>query len=955
MKKLFSTLAIAAAMLTAGCSQYTEELAGVNAGEQVTVEFTTALPAIASRVYSDGTTATTLTYAIYESGKTTVLIEGEETMSNLTATVSAQLVAGKTYDILFWAADATNTAYTLDTTAQTLSVNYDELVANNEGNDAFYHFEHGLKVNGAVAKAITLYRPFAQINLGTNDYAEAKTASLLVGKTSLKAELPATLYLNDGRVDNYEVVTLVEGDCPVVDVEDANLDKGTFPVAGYRYLGMNYVLAAKDKTTVDYTFYVYEQGSATALNPAILVASVPVQRNYRTNIYGSLLTEPAVFTVNIEHLYKDEVAGHPDYNVPFVKVMTVEEIAKAIENGARSIEVETAPEVPATIYLPAVSEAAANSDIAIILPETTSDVTFSYAEQTPSVEGTKNLANVNITAPSAENVIINLPDAHVTLNGQNYNNVTASVSSTTLVISAGVTVNNLEVLVGNAEIYGTVGTITLAKGCKIKAYEVKSDADMANAFTYNAEKVLIGTAEGLHALAAYAKLPKNTTVALTADIDLAGKEFAGIKAFNSGNPNTFDGQGFTVSNVTNTSGAADMGFIRSWVGPIKNVTIKDANFKTGTRSAILAANVYSDIDNCHIVGGSIENSGWACGAIAGLYCSGNITNCTVTGAKVKSNGGVGGIVGVINETAGARNITNCKVVNSNIVSTKAYGYVYNDAAIVGMANLDGNSVVTIDGCVVENCNISNICGWAEESALVKVDGEAFVFGNTALATALTNAVSGDIINLGEAEYTITNSAQGKNLTFNGVGEAAKTIINVNKDNVGPLAGSYTTFENVSINTDSVTYTGFTHSTNTYKNCILNGTFCLYNAVEKEVNVFESCEFNITGDLYNVWTWGASANFTDCTFNCDGKAALVYGYGISTVTFNNCVFNDNGEIGGKAAIETGNDYGATYTINVNGCTVNGFDVNSVSGSNVWGNKNSMTAENLNVYIDGTEVY
>ena len=83
--------------------------------------------------------------------------------------------------------------------------------------------------------------------------------------------------------------------------------------------------------------------------------------------------------------------------------------------------------------------------------------------------------------------------------------------------------------------------------------------------------------------------------------------------------------------------------------------------------------------------------------------------------------------------------------------------------------------------------------------------------------------------------------------------------------------------------------------------------------------------------------------------------MVYGYGTSTVTFTECVFNDFGGVDGKAAIETGNDYDATYTIEIKDCEVNGFDVNSVSGSNVWGNKNSMTADKLNVIIDETKVY
>ena len=88
--------------------------------------------------------------------------------------------------------------------------------------------------------------------------------------------------------------------------------------------------------------------------------------------------------------------------------------------------------------------------------------------------------------------------------------------------------------------------------------------------------------------------------------------------------------------------------------------------------------------------------------------------------------------------------------------------------------------------------------------------------------------------------------------------------------------------------------------------------------------------------------------------------LVYGgaNGVNptNVFVNGCVFNDskNGA-SRKAAIETGNDYNAAYNITINDITVNGFAVNAVSGSKIWGNKNSMTKEKLNVVIDGVDVY
>ncbi len=186
-------------------------------------------------------------------------------------------------------------------------------------------------------------------------------------------------------------------------------------------------------------------------------------------------------------------------------------------------------------------------------------------------------------------------------------------------------------------------------------------------------------------------------VVLTADIDLAGVEFNGLSAFNPENNNTFDGQGFTVSNWTNNSGASDMGFIKNWVGTIKNINFENCHLKTAGRSAIVAAKVYSNIENVHVEDCSIEDSYWACGLIAGLYNSGSVTNCSATNSSVKSNGGTAAIAGVVNETAGTRSFTNCKVEGCTINNTGAYGEGYSAAAIAGIINVS-NSTIKFIGC-----------------------------------------------------------------------------------------------------------------------------------------------------------------------------------------------------------------------------------------------------------------
>lgn len=232
---------------------------------------------------------------------------------------------------------------------------------------------------------------------------------------------------------------------------------------------------------------------------------------------------------------------------------------------------------------------------------------------------------------------------------------------------------------------------------------------------------------------------------------------------------------------------------------------------------------------------------------------------------------------------------------------------------------------------------------------------------------ITNAISAGVttISLTPGTYIIPDDAKGKTLTFIGTGNPEDTKIATQDDGSYEgcdysLDGATVTFENITINTDSHTYTGYARCKGTYKNCVINGTYTLYGDSK-----FENCTFNVSGDVYNIWTWGAqNAEFDSCTFNSDGKALLLYQEGTNTVnlTVKNCTFNDNGGLTAKkAAIEIGDaPYGKTptYNVTVSGTTVNGYEINDEginTGTTLWGNKNSMPADRLNVTVDGVNVY
>ena len=205
------------------------------------------------------------------------------------------------------------------------------------------------------------------------------------------------------------------------------------------------------------------------------------------------------------------------------------------------------------------------------------------------------------------------------------------------------------------------------------------------------------------------------------------------------------------------------------------------------------------------------------------------------------------------------------------------------------------------------------------------------------------------------------AAQGKTLTLTGAG--AGTVIEVVPAGAGEaggqldysLDGSTVTFNNLTIKTNNQTYAGYARLKATYNNCVMDQCYCL-----NDVSEFNGCTFNVAGDQYNLWTWGApTATLNDCTFNSDGKAILLYGTVNTKLTLNDCVFNDKGGLTDKkAAVEIGNDYNKSYELIVNDTVVNGYEINDKgidTGSTLWGNKNSMSTDKLNVVVDGVDVY
>lgn len=243
--------------------------------------------------------------------------------------------------------------------------------------------------------------------------------------------------------------------------------------------------------------------------------------------------------------------------------------------------------------------------------------------------------------------------------------------------------------------------------------------------------------------------------------------------------------------------------------------------------------------------------------------------------------------------------------------------------------------------------------------------------NEAVKTAITSSEAKDVKLALPTNSTFTldnglvnesnNDGKGRNVTFVGDGTQTMDVITKAISAEGGMLnyqrGSTFTFENVTVQAGEGNFDGIVCDKLVYNNCTIKGKLTLYGKA-----TFINCTFeNTMANQYSIWTWGGTdVEFKKCTFNTNGKAILLYGQATAekptNLTVSDCTFDDrNNGTAGKAAIEIGNDYNATYSLTVTNATVNGFANGKNTGSKLWANKNSMDAKHLSVTIDGTQVF
>lgn len=375
-----------------------------------------------------------------------------------------------------------------------------------------------------------------------------------------------------------------------------------------------------------------------------------------------------------------------------------------------------------------------------------------------------------------------------------------------------------------------------------------------------------------------------------------------------------------------------------------------------------------DTSNVTVQNLTLDSNNQACGNQAF-----NATDVTFTNVTMKKSPNAGLLVN--RSTVTANNLT---------TSDNAWGGVNVDGGaphftLTGNSTLNENNqiwaekvngptVVTADGYYCHLTDDGKFYAWSTSvsdtaAAKVKVGGVDVYY--TSLSNAITNAKKDESTTISltaNAEVTLDNGVanegdKSRNVTFVGDGTQKVDVITKATDAEGGMLsyqrGSTFTFENVTIQAGEGNFDGIVCDELVYNNCIIKGKLTLYGKA-----TFINCTFeNTMADQYSIWTWGGTdVKFEKCTFNTNGKAILLYGQATAkkptNLTVSNCTFNDrNNGSAGKAAIEIGNDYNATYSLTVTNATVNGFADGKNTGSKIWANKDGMDDAHLSITIDG----
>lgn len=704
MKKLIFFSAVTMALLGASCTQDDSLLNGNDGMTSLSVR----IPGDLGSRYGEAATTPKLYVAIYkhvepsESSETTTQTPlfsnfpgssvGENGMevgtfseaaaeNNIrTAVVNVPLVKNMAYDIVCWAQREGVTDYTFDEGKQQITVTYgNNNIINNyaEERDAFFGKQMNFTSQGQGAD-ILLTRPFAQINVGASDWDKYTLAG---GDPARAFGLTIAGVSNVLNLTTGAVTESTPNETKTITVTPAatTANSEAFPVGtDNKYLAMAYVLANQNlNVTLD------------GLGNYPAWSSVPVKANYRTNIFGTLLTNAEDFTITLNPIFNED-----DNNYDVDK------------------EDEEEPSVPEITP----EERNILGDLVTVYPVRTAD-NFEWLMQ--------NLAD-NTVAKSSYIVLdndVDMTDKTVTMvdnftgtfDGQEH---TISNLALTDPSSAQSKARRTAFAVKDMAMFQSVAASATIKNLTIANSEFINTSTDKSSNTASIAAILSGTLENCHNI--------NTNVSGIESVGgLVGRALVGSAIYDCTNSGNISSTRYSVTSTLNGGNLPYVG-----VGGIVGTLIPS---QTGTDNSKLF--VIENCENTGSISGVVRDiTGGIVGA-APINCIAKILECTNKGTIGGDLvGAAGGIVGSrAGASAGVFTISRCN--NTGAVTAKSNTYTYNRGPLFGIAGgIYGGSYINTETINIDNCNNSGIV-----TASFIAGGIAGGVGNSTIADCINTA------------------------------------------------------------------------------------------------------------------------------------------------------------------------------------------------------------------------
>ena len=210
MRKLFLIVVGMLFMFTA-CQK--EEIVSSDSGTGQTITVNIPQTGVATRAAGDGTQINRCILEIYREGvrygdRKVVGVSGKTATFN-----DLRLVSNQTYDFVFWAdcaTEGTDGALTDKhyNTENLAAITVNNYTGNNDEFDAFFHCEKGYKVTQAFNLAVTLKRPFGQLNVKTSDWDEILDENLKPADVKVEFKsVPTSFNAQTGVAGEEQAVT----------------------------------------------------------------------------------------------------------------------------------------------------------------------------------------------------------------------------------------------------------------------------------------------------------------------------------------------------------------------------------------------------------------------------------------------------------------------------------------------------------------------------------------------------------------------------------------------------------------------------------------------------------------------------------------------------------------------------------------------------------------------------